>query len=79
MSELIVMRLCDMHRVHPDQDDSKVCSKCGFQVGIYPSGQRILEQKPHMKIICNVCATFSEYPVVLAPGAIEEKKESKPR
>lgn len=52
---LVVMRLVDMHRVHPLQDNSHVCSKCGERVGIYPSGQKALRGNPAMLIICAVC------------------------
>ena len=55
-TELVTMRLKDMTRVHPAQDDTKVCSKCGAPVGIYPSGQRALRNNPAIKIVCSVCA-----------------------
>ena len=42
---LLVARLCDMHRVRP-ADNSRVCERCGFRVGIYPSGQDMLEEHP---------------------------------
>jgi hypothetical protein len=63
--ELVTMRLADMNRVHPAQDNSHACSACGHQVGIYPSGQRALRQHPNMKIMCIRCA-------VKAPGTITE-------
>lgn len=53
---LVTMRLADMARMHPAQDDSHVCGTCGHPVGIYPSGQRALRQWPEMKILCQVCA-----------------------
>lgn len=55
--KLVVMRLKDMWKVHPDQDSSRVCSKCGEPVGIYPTGQRSLRNFPEMAIICHVCAS----------------------
>jgi hypothetical protein len=58
MSEiaLVVMRLKDMWKVHPDQDNSRACSKCGETVGVYPTGQRALRDNPGAVIICAVCA-----------------------
>jgi hypothetical protein len=53
---LVTMRLADMTRMHPAQDDSHVCAECGHPVGIYPSGLRALRQWPEMKVICAVCA-----------------------
>jgi DNA-directed RNA polymerase subunit M/transcription elongation factor TFIIS len=76
--ELIVMRLANMHRVHPDQDNSKVCNFCKHQVGIYPSGQKILKDEPRTIIRCVICYDGTRF-AELAPGAREEKKESKPR
>jgi hypothetical protein len=62
---LVTMRLADMARRHPAQDDTHVCSTCGHAVGIYPSGQRALREHPDMKIICQVCAC------ALPPEAID--------
>lgn len=53
---LVTMRLADMARMHPAQDESRVCGECGHAVGIYPSGQRALRIFPRMKIICHICA-----------------------
>ena len=53
---LIVMRLIDMRRMHPQQDNSKVCALCGEPVGIYPSGQAQLRGDPSTEIACSVCA-----------------------
>jgi len=53
---LVTMRLADMARMHPAQDDSHVCAECGHAVGIYPSGQRALRDHPGLKIICQLCA-----------------------
>lgn len=78
IAELICMRLADMGRRHPDQDNSRVCSQCSTRVGIYPSGQQALALKPSLKIVCTVC--FEEAPppdaVFLAPGAENEPAES---
>ena len=49
------MRLVEMARVHPAQDNSRVCGTCGHQVGIYPSGQRALRQFK-LTILCTHCA-----------------------
>jgi hypothetical protein len=53
---LVTMRLADMSRMHPAQDDNHVCAECGHPVGIYPSGQEALRKWPQMKVICAVCA-----------------------
>jgi DNA-directed RNA polymerase subunit RPC12/RpoP len=74
--ELIVMRLADMERIHPNQDNSHVCSKCGQQVGIYPSGQMYLKERPNLDIICSRCA--GAFGVVVPPSQqiITEMQES---
>jgi hypothetical protein len=53
---LVTMRIADMTRMHPAQDDTHACGECGHAVGIYPSGQSALRKWPEMKIICNHCA-----------------------
>jgi hypothetical protein len=75
---LIVMRLADMHRVHPSQDNSRVCATCGEPVGIYPSGQRVLKTDPTIRIVCSRCRPSADV-LVLAPGAEREPFESKRR
>jgi hypothetical protein len=72
------MRLADVLLVHPQQDNSRVCSKCGCQVGIYPSGQDILARHPDTIITCNHCAGPLAS-AVLAPGALEEPFQSHKR
>jgi hypothetical protein len=72
---LVVMRLIDMHRVHPSQDDSRSCSRCGERVGIYPSSQAALKAHPGMAIVCSVCALKDVRPTdkhVMAAGSFEE-------
>lgn len=73
---LIVMRLADMHRVHPKQDNSRVCATCGERVGIYPSGQRVLQTDPTITIVCSHCSPRADI-AILAPGAEREPFESK--
>lgn len=72
---LLVMRLTDMLRVHPAMDTTHLCSKCGEPVGIYPSGQRVLQRYRRVEIVCNHC---HELPITayLAPGAEEESRQS---
>ena len=73
---LLVMRLADMHRVHPDMV-TRVCHKCGHKVGIYPSGQKAMARvgERWVNIVCHVCQPTSEgFP--LAPGALTEPFES---
>ena len=81
MTDLIVMRLANMHRVHPRQDNSRVCAVCGEQVGIYPSGQAMLRRDPTIRIICDVCFTPADIADItfLAPGAEREPFESEDR
>jgi hypothetical protein len=55
--KLVAMRLKDMGTMHPEQDNSHVCSQCGETVGVYPSGQRALHNFPELAIICHVCAS----------------------
>jgi len=73
-AKLVVMRLVDMARVHPDQDNSRACSECGQMVGIYPSGQRALREHPEMTIICARCAAFEHRPsdIDLPAGSMDE-------
>lgn len=52
---LIAMRLVDMTRVHPSQDNTRRCRRCDQRVGIYPSGQRALRRDPDLEIVCSVC------------------------
>ena len=74
---LLVMRLADMRLVHPQQDNTKVCSECGYQVGIYPSGQAALRRDPMLTVVCQVCiATDAPERYELAPGAENEPLES---
>ena len=77
-STLLVMRLADMVRVHPQQDNSRTCDRCGEQVGIYPSGQEVLRKNPSTEIVCSVCAEQDPPPTLqaLAPGALHEPFES---
>ena len=77
MNILIVMRLADMHKVHPDQITSN-CVRCNAVVGIYPSGQAALKRDPNMKPVCQVCHPNPAM-APLAPGAEFEPFESKDR
>jgi hypothetical protein len=82
MTDLIAMRLAEMQRVHPQQDNSHVCSKCFAQVGIYPSGQRVMRTHPDVRIICSHCTETYDYKMLarsLAPGAENEVFESVPK
>lgn len=74
--ELIVMRLADMTVLHPDQDESRLCSKCRRQVAIYPSGQEVLRRHPDAIIVCQVCAGPVDPSANLAPGALAEPFQS---
>lgn len=74
MTELIVMRLADMHRVHRDQIVRK-CATCGHKVGVYPSGQEVMRHDPDTRLTCQVCKTPGPN-AVLAPGAEFEPFQS---
>jgi hypothetical protein len=78
---LLVMRYKDMGRIHPKQDNSKTCSKCGLQVGIFPTGQIYLRKFPKAKIICSVCVDNTYDGRTVAPHAdmIREARETRPR
>ena len=73
---LLVMRLDDMLRVHPDQIES-ICSQCSQPVGIYPSGQTVLKKygTEMVDIVCSHCYVLTK-DAVLAPGAREESTQS---
>ena len=74
---LIVMRLADMVRVHPHQITGS-CERCGKEVAIYPSGQRVMRLYPNVEIVCEKCRQPGPGPVVtLAPGAEIEPFESR--
>lgn len=74
MTDLIVMRLADMHRVHPQQITAH-CAVCGHEVGVYPSGQAIMAQEPNIRLVCHVCRPRSGM-AMLAPGAEAEPAQS---
>jgi len=75
MTQLLVMRLKDMKRVHPDQIEAQ-CSKCAEVVAVYPSGQRIMRDNPGIKLICQECRQPVDFSI-LAPGALEEPFQTK--
>ena len=80
---LVVMRLTDMHVVHPGQDNTRSCSQCGHIVGIYPSGQKALKRYPQAKIVCARCVEPGAFDVT-QPAAenvaeyVAEKLASRP-
>lgn len=74
---LAVMRASDMYVAHPDTDYSHVCSRCGKEVGIYPSGQRVLREHTSVILMCTRCAPQSGG-WRLAPGATVEPYQSMP-
>ena len=77
MPILIVMRLANMRRVHPQQDNSRTCKRCGESVGVYPSGQHIIAHCPETELVCDVCFERVDCDVLmLAPGAAIEPFES---
>ena len=73
-NRLVVMRLAEMYRVHPNQIE-RACDKCGEVCAVYPSGQAAIRRDPGMEIVCSHC----HGPVTgaaLAPGAASEPFES---
>ena len=74
---LIVMRLADMVIVHPEQITGS-CARCGHEVGIYPSGQKVMQQYPDVEIVCEKCQQPGPG-VTLAPGAEIEPFQSRKR
>lgn len=68
---LLTMRLTDMTRKHPDQDESRVCSRCRQQVAIYPTGQKLLNDFPDLEIVCNVCAVAEQTAPLISISPIE--------
>ena len=74
---LIVMRLADMVRVHPEQITGS-CARCGKEVAIYPSGQKVMRQYPDVEIVCEKCQQPG-HRMTLAPGAEIEPFESRKR
>ena len=81
---LIVMRLANMHQMHPGADLTKVCSKCGHKVGIYPSGSRQLRANPGLPIICLICASreppadLELHPAGTPDEILQEMRDSAP-
>jgi hypothetical protein len=77
---LVVMRLENTHQVHPDMIEA-ACSGCGAKVAVYPSGQRVLREfgSDHVDLVCEVCHGPLKGPVLLAPGFLDDARESVPR
>jgi len=74
--KLVVMRLKDMHRVHPGQITAR-CSMCHKKVGVYPSGQKVMKEYPgEVELVCSVCNGPVSPFAPLAPGAEIEPFES---
>jgi hypothetical protein len=78
---LVCMRLADMRRIHPEQDNSHVCFRCGERVGLYPSGQKAVRDNPGIEIVCAVCAEHDEAddirPAAPMSEIIQEMHDSK--
>lgn len=68
---LLAMHLENMHIQHPQQDNSHVCAICGETVGLYPSGQAVLRRYRKVKIVCEICQTWTANDIP-APGALAE-------
>ena len=71
---LLVMRLEDMLVVHPKMSSSYFCSVCHARVGIYPSGQLVLQRYQRVRIVCQRCASSDEVKdAEPAPGSLAER------
>jgi hypothetical protein len=80
-TQLTVMRLANMHKVHAQMTTAYNCDLCGEQAGIYPSGQRVIREhgRNNIVIVCDVCAGPDVALVAPpAPGALEEVGQSVP-
>jgi hypothetical protein len=66
------MRFTDMNYLHPDQNDTRKCDRCGHQVGIYPSGQDFLKIHPNAMIICTQCA---DHPIPMDAPSNQIRRE----
>jgi ribosomal protein L33 len=79
--ELLVMRLADMGRIHPQQDNTKFCSNCNERVGIYPTGQAWIKKNPKTKLICSICVDKNYSGRTVAPMSemARESRETRPR
>lgn len=75
---LVVMRLKDMWRRHPNQITMR-CSKCNQKVGVYPSSQEALKKYPNMKVVCVYCVNVKVFEDTAEPaGSMEQiRQESK--
>jgi hypothetical protein len=75
---ILVMRLADMHTLHPNQDNSYTCARCNAVVGIFPAGVRAIKANPDTKIVCNVCqeADYSVFISKPVPGMFEDLKNT---
>ena len=81
---LIVMRLADAHKYHPNQIIRKCQGGCNEPVIIYPSGQVAMKKFPNMKIICTHCTDWGkaldQSNTMIPAGSIDvieqEKKDS---
>jgi hypothetical protein len=71
-TELIVMRLVDMHKKH-DKQITLTCSRCNNRVGVYPSGQEVLRQCPDTEIVCINCYNGADI-TVLASDVLGMKR-----
>jgi hypothetical protein len=77
---LRVMHAEDMVRVHPLTDWSFVCDACQQGVGIYPSGQSIINEtgRADVRIVCNRCLPPPQGPMVIRSEVLREITESIP-
>lgn len=73
---LIVVRALNMHKAHPRTDWTHQCGRCGEPVGIFPSGQKAIRERPDMEIVCEVCAGDTWMSAARLPGWRQEAREA---
>jgi len=72
---LAAMRVAEFSYAHPNADYTHVCARCGHEVVLYPSGQKVMREHTSVIVLCNRCAPHSGgWP--LAPGAAQEPLQS---
>ena len=76
--ELICMRLADMTVTHPDQITA-ACHRCGHNVGVYPSGQKVLKQHPGARTVCVRCAKPKAFAIGVPAAETREELDAERR
>lgn len=78
-SMLVVMRVARMTKIHPKTGFKHECARCRELVGIFPSGQRLLQEQPNVEIVCDLCAGNTTAVMLSGtplPGVRQEAREA---